>query len=249
VRPFVSWLTSIACFAALAGGVLVPGSARADDSSADSDKSKDEPKSLAPSGFEAGMRLGYAMPMGQVTGAGTNPALSNLYSGMMPIWFDVGVRASPHFYIGGYFQYGVAFVGPLSGSPTALDPCAGGTSCSGSVLAGGLDARYHAQPDQSFDPWVGLGIGYEVANLSMSQGGSSAGMSLSGFQLVNLSVGGDVRTSRNFAFGPYAMLSVGEYSGCGFSDAAASLGSCTVPQTALHEWFSFGVRAAFDSSP
>jgi hypothetical protein len=72
-------------------------------------------------------------------------------------------------------------------------------------------------------------------------------MSLNGFQFLNLSAGGDVRTSRNFSFGPYAMLSVGEYSGCGFSDAATALGNCSVPQTALHEWFSFGVRAAFDA--
>lgn len=250
MRPSLSCLTSLACFATLAAGVLVPASARADDSSADSDSdaSKDDPQSLAPSGVELGMRLGYAMPMGQVTGSGTNPALSNLYSGMMPLWFDLGVRASPHFYIGGYFQYGVAFMGPLTGSANPAGVCSGGMSCSGSVVAGGFDVRIHGQPDQRFDPWVGMGMGWEVAHLSMSQGGSSAGMSFSGVQFLNLSVGGDLRTSRNLAFGPYAMLSLGEYSECGFSDAATALGSCNVSQPAAHEWFTFGVRGAFDTN-
>ncbi len=239
----------MAFIAALAACVLVPSRARAGDSGTDAESSRNDAPNLAPSGFEAGMRLGYAMPMGDVTGGGSNSALSNLYSGMMPLWFDVGYRASPHFYIGGYFQYGVAFVGPLAGSAAYPAPCSGGTSCSGSVLAGGLDARYHAQPDQTFDPWVGAGIGYEVANLNMSQGNSSGGLSFSGFQLVNLSVGGDVRTSRSFSFGPYAMFSVGQYSDCGLSGAASALGSCSVPQTAFHEWLTFGVRAAFDTSP
>jgi hypothetical protein len=34
---------------------------------------------------------------------------------MLPLWFDVGVRASPHFYIGGYLQYAGQGV-PLTGS-------------------------------------------------------------------------------------------------------------------------------------
>jgi outer membrane protein len=242
-------MASIACCCALMGGVFVPSTARADDSGSDSDAKKDAAESAGPSGLEAGMRLGYALPMGQVSGSGTNPAMSNLYSGMVPLWFDLGYRASPHWYVGGYFQYGFASVGPLSGGAgmTGTASCSNGLSCSGSVLAGGLDAHYHFQPAETFDPWVGFGVGYEVANLSMSQGNASAGISFNGFQFLNLSLGGDLRVSRNFAVGPYALFSLGEYSSCGFSDAATALGTCSVPQTALHQWLSFGLRATFDT--
>lgn len=248
MRPTLSLLSSLACFAALAAGVLVPRNARADDdTTSDGDSSKEESPPAGPHGFEAGVRLGYALPMGQITGSGTNPALSNFYSGMVPLWFDVGYRASPHFYIGGYFQYGFAFIGPLSGTSTGVSPCST-LDCSGNILAGGLDARYHVQPEETFDPWVGLGIGYEVANFTMSQGNSSGTLSFNGFQFLNLSLGGDLRASRSFAVGPYAMLSFGEYSTCGTSGAASSL-NCNISQTALHEWLSFGVRASFDTSP
>jgi len=45
------------------------------------------------------------------------------------------------------------------------------------------------------------------------------------------------------------MFSVSQYSNYGTSDALASSGSGSLPQQALHEWLSFGVRASFDTSP
>jgi len=253
VRPipsFLSCLSSLACVAAIAAGVLVPRTARADDdASSDSGSSNDAGEHPGPGGLEAGMRIGYSLPMGQVTGDGTYPALSNMYSGVLPLAFDLGVRATPNLYFGGYFQYGFAFVGDLASSPGGASNCSSGVSCSGSVLALGVAMHYHFQPADKFDPWVGIGLGYEWANLSASQGNASAGLQVSGVQFLNLQVGGDFKTSSNVGFGPYAALSLGEYSNCGVSYGGGSLGDCSIHNQTLHEWVSLGVRAVFDTSP
>jgi outer membrane protein len=240
----------LACFTAITAAVLVPRIARADDDTTqDTDSTKDGAQTPSPSGFEAGLRLGYALPMGPISGASTSPSMNDLYNGAVPIWIDAGVRTSPSFYIGGFFQYGVAVTGSAATATSTASCNSPGMSCSGSVVMAGVDAIYHVAPDQTFDPWLGVGVGYEWANFSATQGSSSAGLQLSGFQFVNLQLGGDVRGSRNFAWGPYAMFSVGQYSNYSGSDAAAGAGSGSLPQQALHEWLSFGVRATFDASP
>lgn len=57
----------------------------------------------AASGFEAGLRLGYAVSMGDIV---EDEALSDGISGHVPLWLDVGYRVTPEVFLGGYGQYG-----------------------------------------------------------------------------------------------------------------------------------------------
>src|SRR5262249_38886165 len=109
------------------------------------------------------------------------------------------------------------------------------------------DAHYHFMPEATFDPYVGLGIGYEIASANATLGGTSAGGSFSGFQFFNLQAGGDYKLMPNLGVGPFVIFSLGQYSSCSLSGAAAALGgTCTIQQQAMHEWLTLGVRGVFD---
>ena len=58
----------------------------------------------------------------------------------------------------------------------------------------------------------------------------------SGLEL-NLQVGGDFKVNPQFAVGPYAQLSIGQYS---------SQEGSSIPDKGMHEWIGFGVRGKFD---
>jgi outer membrane protein W len=196
-------------------------------------------------GIEVGLRTGYALPLGNTVGApsgATAPSLSDSVSGMVPIWVDAGYRSTPNMVVGAFFQYGIAFVntGKEAGCSTS------GVSCSANDLMFGAQFHYHLMPDQTIDPWAGIGIGYEILNGSESAGGQSASSSFSGFQFVNLQIGGDYKVMPNLGVGPFVMFSLGEYSGCSTSVPGVSSGSCTINNTAMHEWLTFGIRGAYD---
>ncbi len=199
--------------------------------------------SASPTGLELGVRTGYALPMGQATGtSGDN--LSNTVDGQLPFWLDVGYRLSPELYIGGFLQFAVIF--PHSGSSQSITCGQNGVSCGGNDIHAGIDLHYHFLPNTSFDPWAGVGIGYEWMNLNASQGGASAGMQVAGWQFVNFQLGGDYKIAPNLGVGPFVMLSLGQYDSYSYSGAAASLGNGDFQNKALHEWLTFGVRGTYD---
>jgi hypothetical protein len=187
-----------------------------------------------------GLRTGYALPMGDSTGGG-NAALGDSISGMVPIWIDAGYKLNPNMYIGADFQYGIAFVN--TGKITACSQS--GVSCSANDVMFGANFHYHFMPDQTIDPWAGIGVGYEILNFSESVMGQSAGVGLNGFQFLNLQVGGDFKAMPNLGVGPFLMFSLGQFSNCSTSGPNAG-GSCTINQTAMHEWLTFGIRGVYD---
>ena len=198
-----------------------------------------------PTGIEVGLRTGYSLPLGSVQG-GVNgqpsQALGDALSGMLPIWVDAGYRLNPNMMVGAFFQYGIGFVNTSKATGCSQN----GVSCSANDLMFGAQFHYHLMPDQTIDPWAGIGIGYEILSASASAGGQSAGSSYSGFQFVNVQVGGDYKVMPNLGVGPFVMFSLGEFSGCSFSGGLAGGASCSIPSSALHEWLTFGIRGAYD---
>jgi hypothetical protein len=223
----------------LFAGTLAVTLAAAGSASADS----------TPTGVEVGLRSGYAIPLGNVSGA-SGDSLSNAFNGMIPIWVDAGYRLNPNIYIGAFFQYGIGLVnGSRSGGGAGANQVtcnSPGVSCSGNNLIFGVDAHYHLMPDATFDPYAGLGVGYEILSASASAGGTSAGASYSGFQFVNFQVGGDYKAMPNLGIGPFVAFSLGQFSSCSYSGAASSLGNCSIPQQSMHEWLTIGLRGAYD---
>jgi hypothetical protein len=182
-------------------------------------------------GFELGLRVGYSRPMGSIA---VDARLSDFVSTRVPLWFDLGYRVSPHWYLGAFLQYG--FLAVPSGY------CA---TCSAHDITAGVGAAFHAAPYAVLDPWIGLGTGYE--SVSGSEDVSGASMSFAGFQLCNLQAGADYYM-RALALGPFASLSIAEYSTTSFSSPSDSGGpsSAAIKGHALHEWLTIGIRGTFD---
>jgi hypothetical protein len=191
------------------------------------------------SAVQLGLRTGYALPLGN--GAG-DTSLSDVVSGMIPIWIDAGYKLNPNMVIGANFQYGIAFV-----NSDKIQGCSGGgVSCSANDIMFGVQFHYHLMPDQTIDPWGGVGIGYEILNVSESAMGQSASTSFNGFQFVNFQLGADYKVLPNLGVGPFVMLSLGQYSNCSISEPGITTGNCTIQNQSMHEWLTFGVRGAYD---
>ena len=88
-------------------------------------------------------------------------------------------------------------------------------SCSAKDLRLGLNVHYHFSPGESFDPWVGLGAGYEWLVLDESAGGVSVSETASGFEFGNLQLGGDFAVAPNFGIGPFFTFTLAQYSHLG----------------------------------
>ena len=208
-----------------------------------------------PNGLAFGLRTGYGLPMGTLGQMPTTlgvvqPSnnLSDAVSYRIPLWLDLGYRVSPAIFVGGFFQYGMG-----SMNTSKYTQCTGSVSCSAHDVQFGIQGHYHVLPASSFDPWLGLGFGYEILSASIS--GSYLGfniddsLSVSGFQFLNLQGGGDIRVLPNFGFGPFLSLSLGKYNS--YSMTYNNQGSSTsvsgdLANAGLHEWLTIGVRGQYD---
>lgn len=228
---------------ALALGTLLGGAALAQDTTepmpdgpSSTEAEATSPAAEGPSGVEIGLRAGYALPLGD---AESGSSMSDAFSGMVPLQLDLGYRVNGNWFAGAYFQYGFAFV---------KDGCAGsGVSCSASDLRFGIQAQYHVMPTAAFDPWVGLGIGYEILHISLSDdaSGASGSESLSGLEFANLSIGGDYHLSPTFSVGPVIQLTVAQYMNASISAGDTDV-SGSIDNKGMHMWLSFGLRGVFD---
>jgi opacity protein-like surface antigen len=195
------------------------------------------------SGFELGLRLGYALPFGE---AEDGTQVDRNVSGAVPIVLEGGYRIGSGFMLGALLQYGFAQVK----DPTGL--CTGsGNSCSGSVLRIGAQAIYRPRPDLTFAPWLGLGIGYEWLNTNASTtaiGGANATHTYSGIELLTAQVGGELRAGPSWTLSPFASFSLGRFSS---ASGSASLGGANatatgdITNTGIHSWLMLGLRGAF----
>lgn len=197
-------------------------------------------------GVEIGLRVGYGIPAGKegaVPGT-ANANLSDDVSGIIPIQLDGGYRFNPNLYLGLSFQYAPGLVNSSGNNST----CGSGVSCSASDLRLGLNVNYHFATGLPFDPWVGFGVGYEWLMLSASAGGISADATASGFEFADIQLGGDVAINPSFVVGPFFAVSIGQYRSISVSGNGMSMDQDLNP-TSIHEWFMFGVRAAYDIWP
>jgi len=193
---------------------------------------------------ELGLRVGYGLPAGHEGETATdvsNASVSSDVSGIVPIIVDAGYRFVPNFYLGLSFQYAPGFVNSDQNPGCSQS----GVSCSATDLRLGLNAHYHFAPGQSFDPWLGLGIGYEWMLISVDTGLGSADGTVSGFEFANFQLGGDVAVTPDFGLGPFLSVSLGEYSGISTSGATTSV-DMDITNKSVHEWFLFGVRGVYD---
>jgi len=181
------------------------------------------------SGARFGIRTGLARPIGSAF-AGSSSMSDTIY-GYVPIRLDAGVRIARHFYVGVDAQL----------APIIPAGCTTGFSCSGMDTRLGVMVAYHLLPTKLVDPYIGIGVGYEILHTSRSVGTTSVDITARGFELINGDLGADVRIGRSWRVGPVISGSVARYT----SVAVNGIDS-TDFTTMLHAWAMVGVRGAFD---
>ncbi len=212
------------------------------------------------SGLAVGLRLGYAIPFGDaqsntINGSSTSISMQSLQRGMLPFWFDLGYRFTPSVYLGLFYQYAPTF--PPSGNcyqyaapavnGIAPNPgAAGPTTCDGFDQRFGLDLNYHIRPHEFVDPWVGIGLGYEMTQLNYSQGGSANTGSFQAWgPQLDLQLGADLRFSHRIPIGPFVDLSLSEFNTENVYDPNNN-GSALAFGQKLHGWVTLGLRGQFN---
>jgi outer membrane protein len=187
-------------------------------------------------GMSLGIRTGFGLPLGE---AAANAALNKTFSGQIPAMVDAGYRINPNIYVGGYFGYGFGLV--------SSDTCASGASCSASVMRFGANVHYHFLPNESFDPWVGLGVGYEKMSFSAEAGGAKTEGGYHGFEFANLQAGADFKATPAMRIGPFVSFSLSQYSTADVTVPGSSLKfQGSIADKSFHEWLLLGVRGQYD---
>jgi len=186
--------------------------------------------------FEVALRAGLwasvaDTPPSGGTGINATPVRSskgNLVSGTdfsvansFPVALEVGTRLERHLQMGAYFQY----------ASTASRLCPSETGCSGHDLHGGATAQFHPAPEATFDPWLGLSVGYGSRRISQKspQWGDVTG-DFSGPEM-GIETGLAFRMTSAVRFGPFASFGLSRYRGSatatpgtrGGEDASASV--------------------------
>lgn len=186
-------------------------------------------------GFEFGVRSGYAIPFGK-GGADATRDLNEGVAGAVPIWFDIGGRATPNVFVGGYAQYAFGILGD------AFDSVCSRIDCSTHDIRLGVQMHYHFMPFESADPWLGFGIGYEWLSFDLAAGGQSASVAANGFEFVNVQSGLDLPAGDDtgVGIGPFVGFSLAEYSAVTCSGAGVTCGG--IDDKAFHEWLTIGIR-------
>jgi hypothetical protein len=182
--------------------------------------------------FEGGLRLGVALPMGNVDGL-TGDSLGETVGVVVPLWLDLGARIGEHVYVGPYGVFGVGD----DGDAVSVCGCA--------ILYGraGLNALYHLRPSAPVDPWFGVGGGYERLVID---GDTAPGVN---------GWAGDVEAGADLAIagsrvtlGPFAALSLGQFDSPGTYFRSGGTTPISAPK-ALHGWLMLGLRVSWPPDP
>ena len=198
------------------------------------------------SGPTVSLRVAYGLPGGK---AADDLPLSEAASRNVPLWLDVGYRVSAYISAGVYASYGLVHM-------TAENTCTSSLTCSAKNARLGVEGFYHLMPADLLDAYAGAGIGYEWMNFKVANpNDDSLDFGYRGFEL-NLHGGGDFSIMPGVTIGPFATLSIGQYSSTWMStslnqDSSEWTSGTTISQgigddKTLHYWFHFGVRATYN---
>ncbi len=193
---------------------------------------------------QLGLRLGYAPAMGD---AAKDAKMKDFaIKSQVPIQLDAMYAVNRDIAVGGYFSYGF---GQVDGGAFEGACDISGVDCSGSNMRVGIQGFYtFNQVKSALVPWAGVGFGWEQTKVKLSGGGATADLTASGWELLNLQLGGDYKVSDQFSFGPYVMFSLAQYGTAKLTnnvDPSFNM-SGSIDEKAMHEFVAFGVRGKFD---
>jgi hypothetical protein len=175
------------------------------------------------SGFAFGVRGVLAFATGDTT---STRSLDSVVSRQIPLWVEAGWRFTKNIYAGAYFSYSF-------GSAAS---CFANGGCGASGMRFGVEGIYNLMPDAIFQPWAGLGIGYEVLYTSVSGNEETR----KGLELFFLQLGVDWALTRQLSVGPFGAYTFGK-----FTSVSSGGFSNDIPDANRHHWLQLGVKATF----
>jgi hypothetical protein len=156
---------------------------------------------------------------------------------------DLGYRTSRNWWLGISAQAGLGIYG---------NACPDKVKCSWSEVRIGASALYGFSPENSVNPWLGFGVGYEWLRLwglgKLAPETSVSGQrELLGGPQVNILGGVAFRLTDSLSIGPYASAAAGMYLTSHFlcRGAAQCESNSSVEEKAVHVWLSAGVRGSY----
>jgi hypothetical protein len=114
------------------------------------------------------------------------------------------------------------------------------------IIRVGLNLQYRINPLGPVDPWLGVGIGYEVLSSTASSDGTETTYTASGLEFANLQLGADLMATPRVRIGPYGRFSFAQYMTSNVQSDGSEVSSGPIENPALHNWLEFGLRIAYD---
>jgi hypothetical protein len=178
-------------------------------------------------GFVFGGRIGYATGRGKYNDFRDSKEFND---GQIFVWADAGYAPIPYLSLGLY----------LAGGYVLPDGCGEDTSCSGWTLRFGPEVLVRFLPFQKISPMLGVGAGFEWLTQSASRGDVSSSNTYTGFELLNIQAGIDVRRADEI-FGVFLLYSMGKYT---HRSLSSDLGDSSedIDPTTTHSWIGLGLR-------
>jgi hypothetical protein len=113
----------------------------------------------------------------------------------------------------------------------------------------GFEVLWHLGLDRPVDPWLGLGVGYEWLNLSVTTPDGTINGTVRGFEWANLQLGIDFMLGRSFRLGPFVRSRIGQYDsgslGLINQQGGEVAGSGDIQSKTIHVWIDVGLRFSF----
>ncbi len=218
-----------------------PASSSSTDGAAEGAPPAKQGVPAARTGFQISLRTGVAVPLGEVE---KGSSMSDFFTPQVPLIADIGVKVIPEVFLGGYLGLSAGGVGDKLKAPCDL----ANVDCMAVGFRFGVQGQFHFAPDARWNPWVGYGIGYEIAGASGEKNGNKATAALGGVEFAHLMAGVDYRISRVVGIGPYADFSLGQYSIAALEttiNGRKTKVDGDIKDTTLHQWLLIGVKVTF----
>lgn len=195
----------------------------------------------ARTGFQIALRTGVAVPLGELD---KGEKMSDAFTPQWPIIADLGFKVIPQLFLGGYVGIAVGGAGDTfkKACESANVDC---LSIGGRI---GIQAQFHFNPDGKWNPWVGYGIGYELAGVSGSKGNNKVSVAVAGVEYAHFMAGADYRINKTVGIGPFADFALGQYSIATLETTVNGLTQRRdgdIQNTSMHEWLTLGVKVTF----
>jgi hypothetical protein len=171
---------------------------------------------------------------------GTVSRMDDLFDPQLGIQLEGGVRMNPHLALGLYLDVGVGEPArAIRQDPLCQAASSGCTATTGSV---GVLLRHTFQPRAHSTPWLSVGTGFQWGTVSLDDhvaGGPADDelFSYTGWEMLRLMAGVDLRSNAVFGVGLYGGLSVGRFNR--FHD---ELGSVRLDDDRFHTTMQAGLR-------